>query len=67
MFRKIMHYILAAVIIFFILSVVSVAKNWDVITNYFTNSLYSIGGLILYLAIYAIAFGLLLKAVFGRR
>lgn len=66
MFRRLMKYALAAVIIFFILSIISVVKNWDVVTGYFTNSLYSVGGIILYLLIYALGFSLLFRAVFRR-
>ncbi len=64
MLRRIAKYGIASAIIFLILSVVSIYKNWDFLVSYFSNSLYSIGGVVLYLLIYAAGFFLLFKAIF---
>lgn len=64
MLRKISKYGIALAIMFFVLSVISIYKNWDFLVNYFSNSLYSIGGVVLYLLIYGVGFFLLLKAIF---
>ncbi len=64
MLRKISKYGIALAVMFLVLSVISIYKNWDFLVNYFSNSLYSIGGVVIYLLIYAIGFFLLFKAIF---
>lgn len=64
MLRRISKYAIALAVMFLVLSVISIYKNWDFLVNYFSNSLYSIGGVVLYLLIYAIGFALLFKAIF---
>lgn len=63
MFRRISKYGIALVVMFLVLSIISISKNWDFLVSYFSNSLYSIGGVVLYLLIYAIGFALLFKAI----
>lgn len=64
MLRRISKYGIALVVMFLVLSVISIYKNWDFLVDYFSNSLYSIGGVVLYLLIYAIGFALLFKTIF---
>jgi len=64
MLRRLSKYGIAVVAIFLILSAISIYRNWDFLVNYFSNSLYSIGGVVLYLLIYAVGFALLFKAIF---
>lgn len=64
MLRRIAKYGIALAVIFLVLSVISIYKNCDFLANYFSNSLYSIGGVVLYLLIYGVGLALILKAVF---
>lgn len=64
MLRRIAKYGIALAVMFLVLSVISIYKNWDFLVTYFSNSLYSIGGVVLYLLIYGIGLALILKAVF---
>ncbi|MCH5314746.1 MAG: hypothetical protein J1E81_02440 [Eubacterium sp.] len=64
MVQRIFRYVVAAGIIFLVLSVISIYKNWDSLTDYFSNSLYYVGGVVLYLLIYAIGFFLIFRAIF---
>lgn len=64
MLRRISKYGIALAVMFLISSVISIYKNWDFLVNYFSNSLYSIGGVVLYLLIYGVGFALLFKAIF---
>lgn len=64
MLRRIAKYGIALAVIFLVLSVISIYKNWDFLVSYFSNSLYSIGGVALYFLIYAIGLVLILKTVF---
>lgn len=66
MLRRIAKYVIALAVMFLVLSVISIYKNWDFLVNYFSNSLYSIGGVVLYLLIYGIGFVLLFKSIFHR-
>lgn len=64
MLRRIAKYGITLAVIFLVLSVISIYKNWGFLVTYFSNSLYSIGGVALYLLIYGIGLVLILKAVF---
>lgn len=64
MLRRIAKYGIALVVMFLVLSIISIYKNWDFLVNYFSNSLYSIGGVVLYFLIYGLGFFLLFKAIF---
>ncbi len=64
MLRRIAKYGVALAVIFLVLSIISIYKNWDFLVNYFSNSLYTIGGVVLYLLIYGLVFFLLFKAIF---
>lgn len=64
MLRRIAKYVIALAVMFLVLSIISIYNNWDFLVNYFSNSLYSIGGVVLYLLIYWIGFFLLFKAIF---
>lgn len=64
MLRKIEKYGIILAVMFLILSIISIYNNWDFLVNYFSNSLYSIGGVVLYLLIYGIGFVLLFKSIF---
>lgn len=64
MLRRIAKYGIALAVVFLVLSVISIYKNWDFLVAYFSNSLYSIGGVVLYLLIYGVGFFLLFKAIF---
>lgn len=65
-FKRIIRYVGIMAVLFLILSIISVARNWDYMMNYFSNSLYSVGGVVLYLLIYAVGFFLLFRAIFKR-
>lgn len=64
MLRRIAKYGIALAVMFLVLSVISIYKNWDFLVRYFSNPLYSIGGVALYLLIYGIGLILILRAVF---
>ncbi|WP_294823336.1 hypothetical protein [uncultured Eubacterium sp.] len=64
MLRRIAKYGIALAVMFLVLSIISIYKNWDFLVSYFSNSLYSIGGVALYLLIYGVGLALILKAVF---
>lgn len=66
MLRRISKYGIALAVMFLVLSVISIYKNWDFLVDYFSNSLYSIGGVVLYLLIYAVGLFLLFRAIFRR-
>lgn len=64
MVKRILKYAVASVVIFLVLSVISIVKNWEYISNYFSNAFYTYGGVALYIAIILIGIALMIKSLF---
>ena len=63
-FRRILRYGIAFLVILFILSCICLYQYRDALVAYFSSSLSSAVGIGLYILIYAVGIGLMLKALF---
>lgn len=61
--RRILTYLIAGAVLFFIISCIVIYQHKDYIVQYFSNSLSASSGLILYLIIFGIGISLMIKAV----
>ena len=66
MVKRILRYVYAASVLFLILSVASIWKNWSTLSVYFSNSLFSVGSVLLYLLIFGAALFLIFRVLFFR-
>lgn len=63
-FQRILRYGIAFLCIFFVISCLCIYKYRDYLEAYFSNGLSSLAGIGLYILIFAVGIGLMLKAVF---
>ena len=63
--RRILTYVIIGAVIFFIISCIVIYQHRDYIAQSVSGSLSAAGGLFLYLLIFGIGFGLMIKAVLG--
>lgn len=61
--RRILTYLIVGAVLLFILSCIVIYQHRDYLAQYFSNSLSASTGLILYLLIFGVGIGLLLRAV----
>lgn len=62
--RRILRYGVAFLVIMFILSCICLYQYRDALAAYFSSSLSSVAGIGLYILIYGVGIGLMLKALF---
>lgn len=62
--RRILRYGIAFVCIFFVLSCISLYQHREILSSYLSNSLSAAVGIGLYLLLFAVCIGLMLKALF---
>lgn len=62
--RRTLKYGIAFLCIIFVLSCICLYEHREILSSYFSNSLSSVVGIGLYLLIFGIGIGLMLKAVF---
>lgn len=62
--RKILKYGIAFLCIIFVLSCICLYEHREILSSYFSNSLSSVVGIGLYLLIFGIGFGLMIKPLF---
>lgn len=63
LFRRFLRYVIAFLCIFLVISLIVVYQYRDVLATYFSSTLSSGVGILLYLLVYAVGIGLLIKAV----
>ena len=61
--RRILVYGIVALVALFILSCITIYQHRDVMAQYFSTSLSSLGGVLLYIFIFGIGIAFLLKAI----
>ncbi len=62
-FRRVLRYVIFALVIFAVLSVISLARNWGAVSAYFLNSLSSLLSVGLYFFIIGFGFWLLFRSL----